>query len=118
MSAMPESVSRGLAAMSAVTVHADDGSTKTFEPTTDKSLMLQLRPLQVGVLGICGGNMMCGTCHVYVHEPWLEQLPAPSEYELQMLAEVPGRTDNSRLSCQLRFRDALDGLEITVGPHD
>lgn len=107
-----------LEVVSTVTVHADDGSTTPFEPVKGKSFMLQLRPLRVGVLGICGGNMMCGTCHVYVHDPWLEQLPAPSEYELEMLAEVPGRKDNSRLSCQLLFRDELDGFEITVGPHD
>lgn len=104
--------------MSTVTVHGDDGSTQTFEPTTDRPLMHQLRPLRVGVLGICGGNMRCGTCHVFVHELWLDQLPEPSEYELEMLAKVPGRQENSRLSCQLRFRDELDGLTITVGPHD
>ena len=70
-----------------------------------------------GIPGIdaeCGGSLSCATCHVYVEPGWLEHLPAPSEQELMMLefAEAPNAT--SRLSCQLKIRQDLDGLVVHI----
>lgn len=79
-----------------------------------KSLMLQLRPHKVGILGICGGNALCGTCHVTVRPDQLGLLEPADEYEEELLETLPGRQPNSRLACQIVYKPALDGLELTV----
>ena len=68
-----------------------------------------------GILGECGGNCMCATCHAYVDLPFLNQIPAAKENEKFMLsiaAEGPG--SNSRLSCQIKMTDDLDGIVIRL----
>ncbi len=70
-----------------------------------------------GVLGNCGGGAACGTCHVYVDADWLDRLPASDAIEADMLEMLEDtRKDNSRLGCQIRLADALDGLTVTVAP--
>jgi 2Fe-2S ferredoxin len=68
-----------------------------------------------GIVGECGGNLMCATCHVYVSDEWLEQLPDKSEDEDDMLDETEEpRRDNSRLSCQVKLNDDLDGIVVIL----
>ena len=70
-----------------------------------------------GVLGECGGAAACGTCHLYVDADWLDKLPAPDSIELDMLEMLEDtRRDNSRLGCQIKLDDTLDGLTATVAP--
>ena len=67
-----------------------------------------------GILGECGGSCACATCHCYVDEARLGDLPAPSENELAMLDNVAAeRRPSSRLACQLKATAALEGLLIT-----
>ena len=70
------------------------------------------------ILGICGGCASCGTCHVYVAEDWVERLPPIREEEEVILAFSDWRESNSRLSCQIKVTDELDGLCVTVAPED
>ncbi|HYZ23325.1 MAG TPA: 2Fe-2S iron-sulfur cluster-binding protein [Rhodopila sp.] len=66
-----------------------------------------------GIVGECGGQMMCATCHVYVDPEFLCWLPAVSEDEDAMLdAAACERKPNSRLSCQIVATDALDGIVV------
>lgn len=65
-----------------------------------------------GILGDCGGACSCATCHGYVDEPWAAQLPARSETEVFMLEGVRELRDNSRLCCQIRTSEALDGITV------
>lgn len=67
------------------------------------------------ILGECGGNMSCGTCHVVVDDAWIEQTGGPGEFEDAVLdlTNAP-RAAHSRLSCQLVASDALDGLVLHV----
>ena len=66
-------------------------------------------------VGECGGAAMCGTCHVLVDEPWGPQLPAMQRNEDELLdCTAAPREPCSRLSCQLRMTDALDGLSLTM----
>jgi 2Fe-2S ferredoxin len=68
-----------------------------------------------GILGECGGSCSCATCHCYVHEDRLADLPAPSEAELAMLEFVAAeRRPNSRLACQLKATAALEGLIVRL----
>ena len=68
-----------------------------------------------GILGECGGSCACATCHCYVQEGRLADLPAPSENELAMLANVAAeRRPNSRLACQIKASAAIDGLRVSL----
>jgi 2Fe-2S ferredoxin len=67
-----------------------------------------------GIIAECGGACSCATCHVYVDPAWLPKLPAPAPIEDGMLDCVLDRRPNSRLSCQIRIRDELDGITINV----
>ena len=70
------------------------------------------------ILGICGGCASCGTCHVYVAEDWVARLPPIRPDEETILAFSDSRETNSRLSCQIKVTDDLDGICITVAPED
>ena len=66
-----------------------------------------------GILGECGGSCACATCHCYIQEDRLAELPAASEGELGMLENVASeRRPNSRLACQIKASAALDGLIV------
>lgn len=63
-----------------------------------------------GILAECGGACACATCHVFVHPAWQQAVGEPSDMEQSMLEFAEGATPASRLSCQIKMRDALDGL--------
>ncbi|MCI5074798.1 2Fe-2S iron-sulfur cluster-binding protein [Oricola sp.] len=67
------------------------------------------------VVGECGGNLSCATCHVYVDEAWREKTGEAGDYEDAMLdvAEAERRPE-SRLSCQITASPELDGLVLIV----
>jgi ferredoxin, 2Fe-2S len=68
-----------------------------------------------GIVGECGGNAVCATCHVYVTEGPLERLSVISETEDEMLeCAAAERNGSSRLSCQIRVSDAIEGLVVTI----
>jgi len=67
-----------------------------------------------GIVADCGGNLSCGTCHVYVAEQWCDRLASPSADEEDMLRIVLGPRPGSRLSCQIIVSPALDGLTLQV----
>ncbi|NJO54552.1 MAG: 2Fe-2S iron-sulfur cluster binding domain-containing protein [Bacteroidales bacterium] len=70
-----------------------------------------------GVPGIeaeCGGACACATCHVYVDEAWLERTGEPVAMEQDMLDFAFDVRANSRLSCQIKVTEELDGLVVTV----
>jgi 2Fe-2S ferredoxin len=60
----------------------------------------------------CGGACACATCHVYVEEPWLEKTGGPSPMEEDMLDFGFDVKPNSRLSCQIKVSEELDGLVV------
>jgi ferredoxin, 2Fe-2S len=67
-----------------------------------------------GIIAECGGACSCATCHVYVDDAWVEKLDAKSETEESMLDAVLDLQPNSRLSCQIKVTDALDGLVVRL----
>lgn len=68
-----------------------------------------------GILGECGGSCACATCHCYVDEARLGDLPPASAGELEMLENVAAeRRPNSRLACQLKASAALEGLIVRL----
>ena len=68
-----------------------------------------------GIEADCGGACACSTCHVYVDPAWVEKLPTKDAMEEDMLdfAYEPN-PDRSRLTCQLKVTDALDGMVVRL----
>jgi ferredoxin, 2Fe-2S len=67
-----------------------------------------------GIDGDCGGECACGTCHVYVDPAWLSKIGARTTPEDELLNFAAATQDNSRLACQIRMDDALDGLRVRM----
>lgn len=65
-----------------------------------------------GILAECGGACACATCHVYVDEEWTDIVGEPEPMEEDMLDFALDVRPNSRLSCQIRIRQELDGLVV------
>ena len=70
-----------------------------------------------GVVGACGGHCSCGTCHVYIDEPWQARLPRRSSDEEDKLDEVAAEvTKSSRMACCVRLTLQLEGMVVRVPP--
>lgn len=67
-----------------------------------------------GVIAECGGACSCATCHVYVDGAWVDKLNQKSEDENAMLEAVCEPRPNSRLSCQIKMTESLDGLVVRL----
>jgi 2Fe-2S ferredoxin len=68
-----------------------------------------------GIIGECGGNNSCATCHVWVRDEFTDLVGRPGDLEDDLLdLGVSERRDSSRLSCQIVLTDALDGLTVDV----
>ena len=68
-----------------------------------------------GILGECGGNCMCATCHVYVDVSFLSRIPPVTDNEKFMLSiAAEGPETNSRLSCQIKMTEELDGIFVRL----
>ena len=100
--------------MAKVTYVRDDGERRTLDVPEGTSLMAAAVSRRLdGIVGECGGQMMCATCHVYVEPEFLGRLAAPSDDEDAMLDTTAcERQPSSRLSCQLVASDALDGIVV------
>ncbi len=73
-----------------------------------------VKNLVPGIDADCGGACACATCHVYVDRDWLKKLPPKDEAEETMLDFAPDVKTTSRLSCQIKVTEDLDGLVVTV----
>jgi 2Fe-2S ferredoxin len=67
-----------------------------------------------GIDGDCGGECACGTCHVYVDSSWLDRLDVIGDAEASMLSFADGAKPNSRLACQIKMSNQLDGLVVEL----
>ena len=67
-----------------------------------------------GIDADCGGACACATCHVYVQDPWREKTGSQSAMEESMLDFAENVEPNSRLSCQIKVSDELDGLVVRM----
>ncbi len=73
-----------------------------------------VKALVPGIDADCGGACACATCHVYVDAAWLTKLEPMQEMEKTMLDFAEGVEGNSRLSCQIKVSDALDGFTVRM----
>jgi 2Fe-2S ferredoxin len=105
--------------MAKMVVTDRDGNVHEVEGRPGVKLMETLREYDWGVTAICGGLCSCATCHIFVPTEWNERLPSPQGDEKELLVELQNyESGTSRLSCQVDFSEALDGLELKIAPDE
>ena len=102
--------------MSKLVVTDREGKPHELDGTVGWSVMEIIRENNLPIEAACGGCCACATCHVYVEEDWLARLEQANQDENMMLDEAFEVRDNSRLSCQVKFTAALDGLRLKLAP--
>jgi 2Fe-2S ferredoxin len=103
--------------MAKVSFHHGDGAVDIVDVDAGTSVMRAAVTNGVaGIVGECGGQAMCATCHVYVREEYLDGLPEIGEDEEEMLdcTASPRDDSRSRLGCQLKARDDFADIEVDV----
>ena len=93
-----------------------DGETRDLLANDGMSLMeLAVHSGLRGILGECGGDCQCATCHVYIDERHITLLPAPVQVELDMLEGVAAPLEpGSRLSCQIIVTPECDAMIVRI----
>jgi 2Fe-2S ferredoxin len=98
-----------------ITYIQPDGSEQTVEAEVGMTVMETAKKHLIdGIEAECGGACACATCHVYVDPAWRERTGGPSEMEEDMLDFAFDVREESRLSCQIKVTEALDGLIVRV----
>lgn len=99
-----------------VTVIDREGTEHQLEAPTDMNMnMMELcKAAELPVEGTCGGMALCASCHMYVESD--HELSEPSEDEEDMLDQAFFVEDNSRLGCQIRLHNDLEGLVVRLAP--
>lgn len=101
--------------MTKITFIEPNGTAYETEAEAGSTVMeTAVRNAVPGIVAECGGACTCATCHVYVDEAWTEKVGGPSVMEEDMLDFAFDVRDTSRLSCQIKVRDELDGLVVHV----
>jgi 2Fe-2S ferredoxin len=91
------------------------GETRTVDVENGATVMeAAIRNSIPGIEAECGGACACATCHVYVDETWREKVGSPTPMEEDMLDFGFDVRPNSRLSCQIKVSDELDGLVVAT----
>ena len=99
--------------MPKITYIEHDGTTRTVEAEVGETVMeTALKNDVPGIVAECGGSCTCATCMVYVEEAWQERVGTRTPEEEDQLDFAFDVKPNSRLSCQIRVTDELDGLIV------
>ena len=95
------------------------GSESEFEAKAGLSVMEIIRDGGLDeLLALCGGSCSCATCHVLVDPAWIDAVGPANRDEDDLLDSSDHRGPTSRLSCQIEFSAALDGLKVAIAPED
>ncbi|MBN8820399.1 MULTISPECIES: 2Fe-2S iron-sulfur cluster-binding protein [unclassified Spirosoma] len=101
------------------TIEDRDGTRQALEipEGINLSLMEVLKASDYNILATCGGMALCATCHVQVLEG-LDALPPAQDAELDMLDTLPNAESDSRLACQIRVNETLEGALFAIRGED
>ena len=99
--------------MPKITFIEHDGTLHDVEAELGETVMeAAMRGSVSGIVAECGGSCTCATCHVYVDEGWLSKTGERSLEEDEQLDNAYDVRANSRLSCQIKMSEELDGLQV------
>ena len=89
------------------------GEEREVDATNGDSLMEAATNNDIpGIDADCGGACACATCHVYIDQGWTAVVGSPADLEAEMLEVAEDVKDNSRLACQVKVSDEMDGLRV------
>ena len=91
-----------------------DGTRREVDAPAGLSVLEVAHKHGVDIEGACEGSLACSTCHVVVEQNWFDRLAPASEDEEDMLDLAFGLTHTSRLGCQIRMSETLDGLVVKL----
>jgi 2Fe-2S ferredoxin len=98
-----------------ITYTDNEGASRTVDAEIGATVMETAIKNDVpGIEAECGGACACATCHVYIDEEWRATVGGPSPMEEDMLDFGYDVRENSRLSCQIKVTQELDGLKVTT----
>ena len=101
--------------MSDIFVTDREGIEHKIKISEDQTIMDVLRDSGLPIDATCGGEGTCATCHVHIDPDWYDKLPIISEGELNFIeAAMTYEPSCSRLSCQIRFSNILDGMSLII----
>lgn len=101
--------------MTKLTIVTFDGAAHELDVANGSTVMENaVRNSVPGIDAECGGACACATCHVYVDDAWTEAVGGPEPMEEDMLDFAFDVRPTSRLSCQIKMTDELDGLVVHV----
>jgi len=100
--------------MGTIKVTDHQGKEHTLAAAEGWRLMEIIRDHGLEIEAVCGGACACATCHVIVDSRWAEKLHPARDDERDMLEDLDSATENSRLSCQVIWNRALDGLGLRL----
>ena len=100
--------------MTTITFVLRDGEEQTIDAPNGLSVLEVAHNNGIDLEGACEGSLACSTCHVIVDEAFFDMLDEPSEDEEDMLDLAFGLTRTSRLGCQIKVSDELEGLKIKL----
>jgi 2Fe-2S ferredoxin len=105
--------------MPSLNIVTRDGVERTVEARAGWSVMENIRDNGFDeLLALCGGCCSCATCHVHVDPDWIEKVGPRGTDEDDLLDTSDHKTEYSRLSCQIVYGEALDGLRVSIAPED
>jgi 2Fe-2S ferredoxin len=105
--------------MPSLTIVTRDGSERTVEARTGWSVMENIRDNGFDeLLALCGGCCSCATCHVHLDDEWFARVGPRKPDEDDLLDTSDHKIATSRLSCQIEYSEALDGLRVRIAPED
>jgi len=101
--------------MAKITFIEHNGTQHDVEVSNGLTVMEAARDNNIpGIEADCGGACACSTCHVYVDTAWLDKLPVKDAMEEDMLDFAYEPSELSRLTCQVKVTDELDGLVVKM----
>lgn len=105
--------------MGKLNVVTREGQSLVLEGRDGLSVMEIIRDGGVDeLLALCGGCCSCATCHVHVDPNFADKITPMTDDENDLLDSSDHRNEQSRLSCQITFSEALDGLTVTIAAED
>lgn len=100
--------------MPKVTFIDRNGAAIEIDAPVGASLLRIAHDHDIDLEGACGGSLACATCHVVVKPEWSDKLPPATEAEEDMLDLAFNLTATSRLGCQCKMTEELDGLVVSL----
>jgi 2Fe-2S ferredoxin len=102
-----------------ISVTIRSGEKRVISAQEGISVMEAIRDAGIDeIMALCGGCCSCATCHVYVDQSFAGRVTPSSEPETDLLSASEHRTGASRLSCQLKVTQDIEGLSVTIAPQE